>query len=278
MQSLLLEVLGSVFGTLIANRLEAYARRPRETTRGNNTMPYDIIGDDDDVVLGDDDEIHGAIGADLDLILGDDDDVSGLLDDLDVGADEDLLEALAVSGAGGSEIIGAGPGRVSVAQQKAARALRDKASQVKKAAGKVKKAALKQAVLRRVVNQGGSAIVQRSLDRKRRYPLGFTVTTITPTTTLLVPAAPQNMFRAERLMVPSDIAYDLGIVDVKVGNQSQLVQSVEVPAAAFVENAVGTLVMFDTAEIGNQISIQVRNKDTVNAVVFTGAVFGTIAK
>ncbi len=67
-------------------------------------------------------------------------------------------------------------------------------------------------------------------------------------------------------------------MDVKVGNQSQLVQSVEVPAALFSEVAIDTHVTFDTAEVGNQISVQARNKLAVGSVDFTAGMLGSIAK
>jgi hypothetical protein len=66
-------------------------------------------------------------------------------------------------------------------------------------------------------------------------------------------------------------------VDVKVGNQSQLVQSVEVPAAMFSEVAIDPHLTFDTAEVGNQISVQARNKSG-NSLDFTAGMLGSIAK
>jgi hypothetical protein len=175
------------------------------------------------------------------------------LDDEDVGAigagdDEALLQALSVSGSGMTEIIGA-------AQAAGAR----KAL----AAVKAKK---------------GMAVVENSPSRRRRMPLGFVPTTVVASGSATIPGAPQNIYRTERLMIPSDIAFDLGVTDMKVGNQSQFVQTTEVPAVLFSEVAINTGVEFDTAEVGNQISLAVRNKDTVNDVVFTAAAVGTVAK
>ncbi len=199
--------------------------------KGNTPMsgPYDLIGDDD--------ELAGAIGADL---------LAGIF-----GDDGDALQAL-ISGDGSSEIIGAARRGGSAAAKKAA-------------------------VLKALAMRNGGAVVNRGLDKKRRYPLGFVPTTITAGTAALVPSAPQNLFRPERLVIPSDIAFDFGVRDVKVGNQSQLVQSVEVPAAVFTEVSIDTNVTFDTAEVGNQISVDVRNKSGVD-IEFTAALIGTIAK
>jgi hypothetical protein len=184
------------------------------------------------------DILGGHIGYDASLI-GDDPDA--------------LLEALAVSGMGdifggdgSSEIIG----NVSPAQK---------------------------SVLQQVVRRNAGAVVQRELDRRRRYPLGVVPTSITAGTQSQIPASPQNLFRPERLVIPSDIAFDSGVVDIKVGNVSQFVQSAEVPGALFSEVAINTGVNFDTAEIGNQISATIRNKSGAT-IEFSAGFVGTIAK
>ena len=166
-----------------------------------------------------------------------------------IGADEQLLSML-VSGMGNTEIVGAAQAALSQGNVNLAQ---------------------------RIMARGAAAVVNRPLDSRRRFPLGFTPTSVAAGATATIPAAPQNLFRSERLVIPSDIAFDFGVADIKVGNQSQLAQSVEVPAALFSEVAIDTQVTFDTAEVGNQISVQVRNK-TVGAITFTAAILGTVAK
>lgn len=163
-----------------------------------------------------------------------------------VGDDDELLNALAVSGMGDSEIVGA-----------------------------ASPAATRTAQIARARN--AAAVIKKGLESRRRYPLGFTPTAVAANSSGTIPAGPQNLFRAERLIVPSDIAFDFGITDIKVGNQSQLAQSVEIPAAMFSEVAIDSRVTFDTAEIGNQIAITVRNK-TAGQITFTAALLGTVAK
>lgn len=197
---------------------------------------------------------QGEIGMSYDLIGlddfdDDDDDVGAIGLDMLVGEDDDVLDAL-VSGDGSSEIIGA---------------------------AKRGKTAKKRAVLNMLARRKAGAVVKRELDKRRRYPLGFAVTNIGGGAAAIVPANPQNLFRAERLIIPSDIAFDLGVRDIKVGVQSQFAQNQEVPAAMFSEVAIDTGMGFDTAEIGNQVSIDVRNKTAV-AVDFTAALLGTVAK
>ncbi len=207
---------------------------------GQNGNTIDMPGGYD--IVGDD---YGFIGWDqLIGAMGNDD----FLDTLVEGGAADFL----VSGDGSSEIIGA----ASAAKVQAAK----------------KAAAMKQLAMR---NAG--AVVNRGLDRRRRYPLGFVPTAVAAATTVQIPSAPQNLYRPERLVIPSDIAFDAGVADIKVGNQSQLVQSVEVPAALFSEVAINTGVTFDTAEVGNQVSVNIRNK-SASAFEFTAGLVGTIAK
>lgn len=178
-----------------------------------------------------------------------------------IGADDDFLDSLVegvpdflVAGDGSSEIIGAAAN--AAAKQQAAK---------------------KAAALKALAMRNAGAVVNRGLDRRRRYPLGFVPTAVAAATTVQIPSAPQNLYRPERLVIPSDIAFDAGVADIKVGNQSQLVQSVEVPAALFSEVAINTGVTFDTAEVGNQVSVNIRNK-SASAFEFTAGLVGTIAK
>lgn len=193
------------------------------------------------------------VGSAYDLVGAD---AAGLIGaDLMFGADSDVLEALTVNGDGSSEIIGAD-------LIGAARAGHPRAA----------------AALRAVAMRNAGAVIKNDLKNRRRYPLGFVPTEVDSGDAATIPAAPQNLFRPERLVIPSDIAFDFGVQDIKVGNQSQFAQSVEVPAAVFTEVSIDTNVTFDTAEVGNQISILVRNKGTTNDLEFTAAALGTIAK
>ena len=174
----------------------------------------------------------------------------------------DVLEALAVSGDGSSEIIGSDYDIVGAELIGAAKAGNPRAK----------------AALRQIAMRNAGAVVKNDLKNRRRYPLGFVPTEVDSGDAATIPAAPQNLFRPERLVIPSDICFDFGVQDIKVGNQSQFAQSVEVPAAVFSEVSIDTNVTFDTAEVGNQISILVRNKGTTDDLEFTAAAIGTIAK
>ena len=190
--------------------------------------------------------MFGSIGGEYDIVGA----------NLMFGADDsDVLEALSVSGDGSSEIIGAE--LIGAAQAGNPRA---------------------RAALRQVAMRNAGAVIKQDLKSRRRYPLGFVPTEVDAGDAATIPAAPQNLFRPERLVIPSDICFDFGVADIKVGNQSQFAQSVEVPAAVFSEVSIDTNVTFDTAEVGNQISILVRNKGATDNLEFTAAAIGTIAK
>ncbi len=192
-------------------------------------------------IVGDDDDDYGSIGMDPQFVG---DEGLSFLNSLVSGE----LDAL-ISGDGTSEIIGAAKN------------------------GNAKK----KAALRQLAMKSAGAVIKRGLDRRRRYPLGVVPTTITAGNTQTIPTTPQNLFRPERLVIPSDIAFDIGVADVKVGNQSQFVETTEVPGTLFSEVAINTGVTFDTAEIGNQISVALRNKSLAD-VEFSAGFVGTIAK
>jgi hypothetical protein len=242
-------VLGEVAGAVVRSsgmaRLGPHESVPRVAVAGSGYPHTAKIGTSMSFdIVGSND--YGSIGyEELIGAMGDDD----FLDALVQGSVSDLL----ISGDGSSEIIGA------------------------TAAAKRAASAKKQAALKALAMKNAGAVVSRGLDRRRRYPLGFVPTAVAAATSVQVPSAPQNLYRPERLVIPSDIAFDAGVADIKVGNQSQLVQSVEVPAALFSEVAINTGVTFDTAEVGNQVSVTIRNKSAA-AFEFTAGLVGTIAK
>lgn len=196
-------------------------------------------------IMGDDDDF-GDIGAEIDLVAGmGTSEIIGADAD-EVGAEEDLLRALSIGAARRSN-------------PKRANALRRVAQKLQEY---------------RKIDPNAVAVKQRQLSIRRRFPLGFQPTTVLAGVSASIPAAPQDMFR---LVIPSDIAFDFGVQDVKVGNTSQLVSGGEVPAALFTEVSIDTHVHFKTAEIGNQISVSVRNK-TTGDIEFSAGIIGTVVQ
>lgn len=123
---------------------------------------------------------------------------------------------------------------------------------------------------------GGVYVKEDHLDKRRRLIMGIAPTSVTTLAVADIETKPQQLMRIERVVVPSDIAFFFGIEDVKVGNRSQLVASGQLPAATFTEVARDCYVHWDTAVVGNIVTISVINNDTVTHV-FRGTLLGTAA-
>jgi hypothetical protein len=128
----------------------------------------------------------------------------------------------------------------------------------------------------RNIDPNAAAVIQRRLDTRRRFPLGLPTLAIAAGATQELRTQPQFLFRPERLIIPSDIAFDLRITDVRVGTQSQFASTDPIPAAVFTEVSVNTAISFKTAEVGNLLSFTAFNASGA-PVNFTAAVIGTSA-
>ena len=84
---------------------------------------------------------------------------------------------------------------------------------------------------------------------------------------------PQVIFRPERLVVPSNLAMDFLITDIKVGKNSQLVSTGALPAVMFTENAFGVRLRMDTAQISMFVTVSVTNQNPA-ARNFQGGLVG----
>jgi hypothetical protein len=137
---------------------------------------------------------------------------------------------------------------------------------------KAQKSALARELLRRRVNSG---TVLRSVTPRssREYALGLGSTSVAGNSSANINVQPQVIFRPERLVVPSNIAVDFLITDIKVGKNSQLVSTGALPAVMFTENAFGVRLKMDTAQISMFVTISVTNQNP-NARNFQGGLVG----
>ena len=126
---------------------------------------------------------------------------------------------------------------------------------------------------------GAPAVVERPLRDIREYPLGFFQSGIGVCTGAIdVVSRPQIVFRGERLVIPSGLtAASFSLIDVKVGNRSQLANSTAVPAQTFTETAVGVRLALDTATVAMDIALVVENITSDNQT-FQAALIGTAAQ
>ena len=90
-----------------------------------------------------------------------------------------------------------------------------------------------------ILARNGLLLKKTAPTKSRRFPLGFaSVGTVAATTSATIVSRPQVLFRGERLVVPSDIAGDFTIDDVKVGKDSQFVAEGSIPARALQEDGI----------------------------------------
>lgn len=107
----------------------------------------------------------------------------------------------------------------------------------------------------------------------REFVIGLGSTALPGLSSANISVQPQVIFRPERIVIPSNLAADFLITDVKVGKNSQLVSPGAIPAVVFVENAFGVRLKMDTAQIAQFITISVTNQNG-SARNFQGAIIG----
>jgi hypothetical protein len=136
----------------------------------------------------------------------------------------------------------------------------------------VSKSALRRDLLRRRVNSGTllRSVAPRS---SREYALGLGSTSVAGNSSANINVQPQVIFRPERLVVPSNVAVDFLITDIKVGKNSQLASTGALPAVMFTETAFGVRLKMDTAQISMFVTISVTNQNA-NARNFQGGLVG----
>jgi hypothetical protein len=70
---------------------------------------------------------------------------------------------------------------------------------------------------------------------------------------------PQELFRTERAFIGSHLAQDYNITQLQVGQKNQLLVAGEINGTVFSEVAVRSFLNLDTANVGNTISLALRN-------------------
>jgi hypothetical protein len=138
--------------------------------------------------------------------------------------------------------------------------------------GNAQKQAMARDLLRRRV-ASGSMLRSVSPRSSREYALGLGSTSVGGSASANINVQPQVIFRPERLVVPSNIAVDFLITDIKVGKNSQLVSTGALPAVMFTENAFGVRLKMDTAQISMFVTISVTNQNPA-ARNFQGGLVG----
>ena len=132
-----------------------------------------------------------------------------------------------------------------------------------------------EAIKQRLIAQSSVLTQQQAPTKAREYPLGFeSVGLVAAGATANIIAQPQVVFRGERLIVPSDIAGQFVITDLRVGKDSQFASAGNIPARTFDEQGVGVRLRLDTAQISQQIVLSVLNTGGAGAQ-FRATLIGT---
>lgn len=129
----------------------------------------------------------------------------------------------------------------------------------------------------RAIDPNAVAVAQRQLTTRRRQTIGFTpAIDVQAGDPFELRAEIQEVFRLERLMIPSEVAPFIIINDAKVGTVSQFANSAPIPASMFSEVSTFSNVDWRTANLGNDIVLMCTNIGAQAIDVYAGAV-GTTA-
>lgn len=133
-------------------------------------------------------------------------------------------------------------------------------------------------IIAKVMAKNALVIKDTPPTHSRRFPLGFVSNgTIPANDSASITSRPQVLFKGQRLVVPSDVAGDFTIDDVKVGKDSQFVAEGPIPARVLQENATDVAFELDTAQISQDITISVTNIGGAPRV-FRAALIGQAAE
>ena len=116
-------------------------------------------------------------------------------------------------------------------------------------------------------------VAPRTPARARREIVGFEPVCLGPCETVTIETEPQVLFRPDRLLIPSNIAFQLLIRQIKFGKWNLFANGGAVPAAAFIETAEDTKFLGDTVQPSGKISITVQNTSN-SKVEFSAMMWG----
>lgn len=116
----------------------------------------------------------------------------------------------------------------------------------------------------RDIDPDAIALQNRQPNRRRYWHAPFPATVVNSTTTATLQMQPQELFRTERMFVPSQVAPDFNITQLFVGQKNQLLVAGEINGSVFSEVAIRSFLNLDTANVGNTVSLSLRNDGLTN--------------
>lgn len=117
----------------------------------------------------------------------------------------------------------------------------------------------------RNIDPSAVAVVNNSPNRRRYWHAPFPATAFAAAATTALQMQPQELFRTERLFMPSQLAADFNITQMFVGQKNQLLVAGEINGSVFSEVAVRSFLNLDTANVGNTINLTMRNDGLIAA-------------
>lgn len=135
-----------------------------------------------------------------------------------------------------------------------------------------------EAVAQKVAGRDALLVRQVQPTKARLFPIGFTSDgVIAAGASAIIVSRPQVLFKGIRLSVPSDIAGDFTIDDLKVGKNSMFASESSLPARCMQEDAWGVYMHLDTAQISQDVSLAVTNISGADRV-FRAMILGKVAE
>jgi hypothetical protein len=136
----------------------------------------------------------------------------------------------------------------------------------------------KQAIATKIASANALIVKDDPPTNARRFPLGFESNgTVANAATVNITSRPQVLFKGQRLVIPSDIAGDFTLDDLKVGKDSQFVAEGSIPGRVLQENATQVEFDLDTAQISQDITLIVTNIGGAPRT-FRAALWGKVAE
>lgn len=116
----------------------------------------------------------------------------------------------------------------------------------------------------RNIDPSAIAVANRQPNRRRYWHAPFPATVINAAATGVLQMQPQELFRTERAFLNSALAGDFNITQLFVGQKNQLLVAGEINGSVFSEVAVRSFLNLDTANIGNTVTLALRNDGLTN--------------
>lgn len=126
------------------------------------------------------------------------------------------------------------------------------------------------------IRGGASRVVRKQEERRRILLCPFGPNVLAAGASANIQVQPQDLFRPERLVVPSDLAFFFALTEFKIGQKSVFTAAGQLPCATFTEPAQGVRLLPDTSNVGNIVTLGVTNIDAAQRT-FRAAIIGTAA-